>query len=489
MKNALSLHNKKKSRLAQLASLLFLSVSLVATSSAAVYYVDDDSTAPISNGTSWAMAYRTIQGAINEAQAAGASTSDPAQIWVAEGTYTGSGENIVVMAEYVSLYGGFVGNETELGQRNWPLNLTVIDGEETRRGVLGASNATLDGFQIINCLGTRGGGMANNDCSPTISNCSFVNNKAMDFFGGAGAGMLNNNSSPVISNCTFRENSTNSGGGIHNTENSEVTIFDSIFTANRASEGGGILNDKDCILNVTHSVFESNNGSYGGGGIKNTRGSIDISHCEFRNNTSPNNGGAGIDNQDSKAAVINGCIFDGNTSSFGGGFFNNVPPVFFTTPSPTVVTNCVIINNISSHGGAFDNQWGSTLEMANCVVYNNSSSVGPSVRNYNATLNVTNTIFWAEQTSLVVDGGSAEINATYCCVKDGFEGEGNIDQDPMFFNTQFKNFSLRGGSPCIDTGTIESAPATDILENPRPRGNGVDMGAYETILGRVFFSN
>ena len=53
--------------------------------------------------------------------------------------------------------------------------------------------------------------------------------------------------------------------------------------------------------------------------------------------------------------------------------------------------------------------------------------------------------------------------------------------DPKVFFKDFESGDLRPkpGSRLIDAGTSEMAPATDIDGNPRPRGKGVDVGAYE----------
>ena len=51
----------------------------------------------------------------------------------------------------------------------------------------------------------------------------------------------------------------------------------------------------------------------------------------------------------------------------------------------------------------------------------------------------------------------------------------NIDLDPLLD----QSWHLTTGSPCIDAGTTTQAPAMDIDGEPRPQGNGVDIGADE----------
>ena len=82
---------------------------------------------------------------------------------------------------------------------------------------------------------------------------------------------------------------------------------------------------------------------------------------------------------------------------------------------------------------------------------------------------------------------------TYCCVEGGYEGEGNIDADPLFVGPDNDDFHLSPGSPCIDAADNTAVPediTTDLDGNPRfvddpdteDTGIGypcVDMGAYE----------
>jgi hypothetical protein len=99
---------------------------------------------------------------------------------------------------------------------------------------------------------------------------------------------------------------------------------------------------------------------------------------------------------------------------------------------------------------------------------------------------VVNTILWDEKREFEGDGFDVE----YSCVRNGFAGEGNIDDDPLFvdvdkpkgnvdcFGTENDGLMLKKGSPCIDRGT-DMKIETDIAKTSRPLGKEVDMGAYE----------
>ena len=47
---------------------------------------------------------------------------------------------------------------------------------------------------------------------------------------------------------------------------------------------------------------------------------------------------------------------------------------------------------------------------------------------------------------------TGSIGVTYSNIEGGFEGEGNINLDPLFVDSQNGNFTLESESPCINTG-------------------------------------
>ena len=146
--------------------------------------------------------------------------------------------------------------------------------------------------------------------------------------------------------------------------------------------------------------------------------------------------------------------------------------------SKGTVTNCTIYNNASRDGGGIYNDSSGTV--TNCTVFNNTASrYGGGIYN-DSSGTVINCIAWGNNTDIY----SGEVK--YSCFSGGTTGKGNIAVDPMFVNVSgddptLWDLQLQPNSPCIDKGTSEGAPEYDILGVKRPKGAGVDMGAYEFV--------
>jgi hypothetical protein len=165
---------------------------------AVIYRVDVNATGA-DNGSSWADAYTGLQSALSVA-------AGKDEIWVARGTYkptTGTDRTIsFVMRQGVAIYGGFAGTETSQDQRNWVANPTILSGDIGTQGdnsdnsyhvVIGANNATLDGFMITD-------GNANGEDWPHY----------------VGGGIYIDGASPIIEKNVITSNSASSeGGGIY----------------------------------------------------------------------------------------------------------------------------------------------------------------------------------------------------------------------------------------------------------------------------------
>ena len=62
----------------------------------------------------------------------------------------------------------------------------------------------------------------------------------------------------------------------------------------------------------------------------------------------------------------------------------------------------------------------------------------------------------------------------------------DISADPLLLDPAAGEFHLAFGSPCIDAGTGTDAPAVDFDGITRPQGGGVDIGAHEQGLWRIY---
>jgi hypothetical protein len=111
---------------------------------------------------------------------------------------------------------------------------------------------------------------------------------------------------------------------------------------------------------------------------------------------------------------------------------------------------------------------------------------------------VKNSILWDDSAAIgnEIYVNYSTITLTYSDVdQDGYaSSNGNIRQDPLFVDPANGNFHLQSDSPCIDAGTSDDAPATDMEGLPRyddplvsNTGGGTypyyDMGAYELQVG------
>ncbi len=119
------------------------------------------------------------------------------------------------MLPYAYVYGGFAGTETQLSERDWVANVTILDGQAGGSVVTvraGHEISTIDGFTIRNGSSSYGGGICCEFGSLTIANNTITGNSAD--YGGGGISCIDF-SSPTIANNTITGNSADDGGGIY----------------------------------------------------------------------------------------------------------------------------------------------------------------------------------------------------------------------------------------------------------------------------------
>lgn len=253
--------------------------------------------------------------------------------------------------------------------------------------------------------------------------------------------------------------------------------------------GGGMYNMYDNSPTVRNCIFEDNSSGGSGAGMYNYDSSPTVENCDFLNNTAQS-GGGGMDNFAWSHPVVTNCVFSNNAAGSiggGGGIAN------FGYCDPTI-TNCVFYNNSAYSGGGISNGFHcfGANPIINCTFYKNSASEygGAMINSSNCSPTVVNCILWDDEPDEITNFTGSDPALTYCDVKGGYPGTGNINADPMFLDdsnpdpagydgiwrTYDDGLKLDPGSPCVDKGDEFLAPEKDITGMVR---NLPDMGAYE----------
>lgn len=384
------------------------------------------------SATSWATSTTNLQGAINSLSVTGG------QVWVAAGVYKPGGNantNRSIsfqMRNNVTLYGGFVGNETLLSQR------PVINPIAGSGGASQPSSTTLSG-EIGNPGSTTDNSFHVFNHPSILSLNSTARLDGVVISGGYASGIFPDNS----------------GGAIYNSQ-SNPSLTNCSFQNNNATSNGGAIYNSFSSPSLTNCSFQNNtitsNGS--GGAIFNSRSSPSLTNCNFQNNTASFSGGA-IYNSESNPSLIN-CSFQSNNTNENGGAIAND-----TSPSPSL-TNCSFLNNTATGLGGAIRNFNSTPSLTNCVLFGNGGA--------NTISNVT----------------SSTLTASYSLFDQSVTGytsvTGNITTTVSPFASTTST-QLAPTSPAINMGnpatTTATAGLTDLAGNPRFVNTLIDMGAYE----------
>ncbi len=161
-------------------------------------------------------------------------------------------------------------------------------------------------------------------------------------------------------------------------------------------------------------------------------------------------------------------IFRDNQGVYGGAVYNE-------SSSPHFFNVLFHNNNASQSGGAIYGDEASSPELLNCTVGNNSASSGGGL--YGSS-KVRNSIVYANEGGQIE--GSSDV--VFSCVEDGFDGEGNIQFDPVWKDAENHDYQLTEFSSCIDQddgSLISELFSYDLAHNMRKHNFYVDMGAYE----------
>ena len=214
----------------------------------------------------------------------------------------------------------------------------------------------------------------------------------------------------------------------HDDEDSTAMLIGFTIKSGRSYEGGGIR-IRDANPTITRNIIRSNISTDGGGGI-------------FCVSSSP---------------VIKFNIFQANkaTSYWGGG------GIYCSGGEPRILNNIFVRNWATRDGG------GIRLQSSNAYIINNTfwgniAQNGGGITILLANPVISNSILWQDSATeahneIYQQYGTATVE--YSDIEGGWDGEGNIDIDPLFRDIHASNYHLMStacgdsaDSPCIDAG-------------------------------------
>ncbi|MBW8040594.1 MAG: hypothetical protein FVQ85_11395 [Planctomycetes bacterium] len=461
-----------------------------------IIYVDDDGQADFNN----------IQAAIDD-------TNDGDAVIVADGTYTGLGNyNIRFKGKAISVMSA---NGPEHCIINCPGGLPL---KQPSCGFIFTeredANSILDGFTITN--GYNGSGSSFGRCgaiccfksSPTITNCIIRKNSGTS----GGAIFCEFYSSPTITNCIIiGNNGGRGGGGICCTAGCSPTIVDTIICGNSAKRGGGIYCDVSSSPKIISCNISANHAYESGGGLHcNTNSSPTITNCIISCNFAQESGGGLYCQQDSSPKITNSSICDNEShQSSGAGILcwdstpkitnsilwgnmrgdNSSSEILLISSSP-IITYSDIKGGWKGEGNIDvdplfvmngpDAIKGTVIESASRVKSNlNRAILVDSLASFPEGHFVGELIYVLfekedykdQRYAIITDNTTTTIET----LNAGGRSLVGADKGNKY---RIVDYYLEPSSPCINAGTAENAPATDI--QGRNRNGKPDIGAYET---------
>jgi hypothetical protein len=258
------------------------------------------------------------------------------------------------------------------------------------------------------------------------------------------------------------------GGGLFVYPGATLNLSGCVVTDNEGySFGGGIL--AYGTLHVTNCTI-SHNKAGNGGGFYILFATATISNSTINHNTTSFQAGVGI--QDANVTLTNCTITENSSTSGGSGITNRAT----SGTATTTVINSTVTNNSGPGAGLwvikFAGAVGASLSVKNTL------AAGNSPQNFAKGANTTLTSLGH---NLDTDGTSGFTNGLNGDITGSLAVPINAQLGPLANNggpTQTR--ALLCGSPAIDTGDNNGAPAADQRGTLRPIGSTVDIGAFES---------
>jgi hypothetical protein len=198
-------------------------------------------------------------------------------------------------------------------------------------------------------------------------------------------------------------------------------------------------------------------------------------------------GGALQVNGFSKLRALN-TIFRRNAADYGGA----IACTHYASPE---ITGCLLVENVAFRGGSAIHCIDAYPRITNCTIVDNEDR-NPEV--FDPAAAIYAHISRPRITGSIVQGNISHYfepapvlygksyYTTWSDMGDGWPGEGNIDEDPLFVGSGEHSYALSSASPCVNAGRPDTTglglPPLDLAGLLRVAAGRVDMGAYEGTL-------
>jgi predicted outer membrane repeat protein len=317
-------------------------------------------------------------------------------------------------------------------------------------GIIGSA-VTVNGGQFINNVSFQQGG-AIYALNVAVHDTEFVGNSGTDP-GRASGGAIFADQASIVDSRFEHNTATATGGGVCATS---AEITNSTFMSNTALSGGAV--QSNLFVKLTGVYFAGNQAGlgsiYSSGGaldLQQPGGSAIISGSQFIANSAVDRGGAIFVWSGNNNLWITNSLFANNSAGTSGAVLYSA-----STGAITLLHNTITDVDHDHVSAVAINQ--SALNVANTIIANHAIAIsntgGAVYEDYNLFFNnITNTVG-------ITSGGHSLIG------------------DPKFVDPLNGNYHLQFGSAAIDHG-VDADIYTDLDGNPRPKGVGFDIGAYE----------
>jgi uncharacterized repeat protein (TIGR01451 family) len=322
---------------------------------------------------------------------------------------------------------------------------TVFSNTATNGGglYLGGGSATLSGNTVCANTAASGAGLYLDYSDATLGNNIISVNTGTN-----GGGLYLNYSAATLSGNTVSANTAASGAGLY-LYYSDATLSGNAVTSNTNAilAGGGLrLYESDATLN--NNAISANSAWYGGG-LYLQYSDATLSNNTISANTATAGVGGGLCLYESDATLVNNVVADNTGSGLHIGSYsphllhttiagNSGPGIYNASPAPVALTNTILV----SHTVGVYASSGSTVRLEGTLWYSNTADWG--------------------------GGGTIIHNNDYTGT-------------PDFVDPNAGDYHISLTSAAIDKG-VQTDVTDDIDGEPRPQGDGYDIGADETGL-------